>query len=102
MLVADIDDDFIMGMDLIGKYRLAYEPEQQILSFGNEKFVLSTPRAETKSVRLYACKTARNESSSEQIINVVMGNDLGSCVELVERAEESNKHLLVAKTWTML
>lgn len=28
---ADIDDHFIMGMDLIGKYRLLYNPEQQIL-----------------------------------------------------------------------
>lgn len=98
VLVADIDDDFIMGMDLIGKYGLAYDPEERILKIGNESFVLETPGGEARCVRLYASETVRIRGSSEQIINAAMGNDLGSCVGLVEPTEDSHKHLLVART----
>lgn len=66
ILVANIDG-FIMGVDLIGKYGFAYDPEQRILKIGNERFA-------------------------------TVGSNLGSCVGLVEPAEDSNKHLLVART----
>lgn len=36
VLVANIDNNIIMGMDLMGKYRLAYDPEERILKFANE------------------------------------------------------------------
>lgn len=54
VLVADIDGDLIMGMDLIRKYGLACDPEQLIPKFGNESFVLNTPGCEATNVRLFA------------------------------------------------
>lgn len=59
---------------------------------------LETPEVEATNVRLYACETTRIKSSSEQIINAIMGNDLVSCVGLNEPAENPNIHLLVGRT----
>lgn len=53
VLVADIDYDFIMGMDHIGKYGLSYDPELRTLKFGNESFAIYLPGGEVTSVGPY-------------------------------------------------
>lgn len=58
-ILLDIDDDFIMGVDLIRKYEIAYDPEQRILKFGNESVVLSTWGGQRTCVILDACEIVR-------------------------------------------
>lgn len=76
--MADIDNDFITRMKLIGQYGIAYDPEQRILSISG---------CEGTSWD-YACGTTRIKESSEQIINAWMGNELGTSIGLVESAED--------------
>lgn len=66
LYVADIDDDFIMGMDRVGKYGLVYDPKLRIIKYGNEHFVFATPEGE---VIKYAYETTRIKGSSKQIVN---------------------------------
>lgn len=70
VLVANVDDNFFMEMDLIGKHGLVYDPEQQILKFGE---------------------------AVKQVVNAVMDILLGSCVELIEPTRDSNKLEIVVR-----
>lgn len=97
VLLATIYDNFIMGIDLIGKYGFANDTGHQILKFGKENFVLLISGGEGVSVRLYTWETTRINGSSAEIINawIWIGNNIG----LVEAAEDTtNKQLLVVRT----
>lgn len=63
---------------------MVFDPEQWILKFLNESFVLSTSGGKATSVWNHQIKGGK-----EQIKYAVIGNDLGSCV--VKPAEVSNK-----------
>ena len=40
-MVADIEDDFIFGMNVIKQYSFSFDPIMNTVKFGNEEFVLS-------------------------------------------------------------
>lgn len=98
VLVADIEDDFIMGMDLISQHGLAFDPAQSLLKLGSETFVLSVNRENPAHVRLFACETTTIKGNTEQLVNAAMETDLGSCVGLVEPTKDCNKNVIVART----
>lgn len=95
VLVADIEDDFILGMDLIRQHGFAFDHNLNILKFGNEEFVLSHPRY--RPVKILATETVRVPGNSENIIVGRLEHDPGSCVGFVQQPEETNKYL-IAKT----
>lgn len=82
VLVANIDNEFIHGMDLIWRYGLAYDSGRNTLRFENEEFLLSRSK-EDPTVPIKAVETAKVPSS---IVNIVFGGldrNLGSCLGLV-------------------
>lgn len=95
VLVADIEDQFILGMDLIRQHGFAFDNELNILRFGNEEFVLSTNDAYPVKVR--AAETVIIPGSMEMIIKGKLENNPRSYVGFVEQKEISGK-CLVAKT----
>ena len=54
-LVTNIEDDFILGMDLISCYGLRVDPLEKVLRLGNEEFILNQRSIKSKPVRLIAC-----------------------------------------------
>src|SRR3978361_1159279 len=96
ILVADIEDEFILGMDLIRQYGLSFDSQLNTLRFGNEEFVLSRG-TEEPIIRIRAVKTIRVPSCTEKIILGRLEKNPGSCVGLVEQLDSTNKYL-VAKT----
>jgi len=66
-LVADIEDDFILGMDLIRQHGFSVDNKLNILKFANQEFILSKNWAE-KSVAGRAAKTVRISGNTERIV----------------------------------
>lgn len=98
VLVANIEDDFIMGMDLISQHGLTFDPTQRLLKLGSQSFVLSTNRENPTHVRLFACETTPIKGNTEQLVSAVIETDLGSCVGLVEPTKDCIKNVLIART----
>ena len=53
-LVASMEDDFILGMDLISRHGLTIDPVREVLRLGNEEFKLNQRCIEAKPPRLVA------------------------------------------------
>ncbi|KAJ3655398.1 hypothetical protein Zmor_014530 [Zophobas morio] len=53
-LVASMEDDFILGMDLISRHGLTIDPMKEVLRLGNEEFKLNQRCIEGKPARLIA------------------------------------------------
>lgn len=80
ILVTHIDNNFVVGMDFIGKYGLVCDPEQQILKFLDESFVLLIPNNKETSVKLFVYKTARINGNSEQVMNTIIDSNVWNCL----------------------
>ncbi|KAJ3659195.1 hypothetical protein Zmor_010896 [Zophobas morio] len=58
-LVAGMEDDFILGMDLISRHGLTVDPVEKVLRLGNEEFTLNQRSIESKPVRLITCQNMK-------------------------------------------
>ena len=65
-LVASMEDDFILGMDLISRHGLTIDPVRKVLRFGNEEFKLNQRCIETKPARLIAYQNCKHCDEVEQ------------------------------------
>ena len=95
-LVADIEDDFILGMDLIRQHGFSFDNKLNILKFANQEFILSKNWAE-KSIAVRAANTVRISGNTERIVYGRLEKTSGSCVGLVEPGGPSSNYL-VAKS----
>ncbi|KAJ3645617.1 hypothetical protein Zmor_023259 [Zophobas morio] len=98
VLVAEIADDFILGMDLISRYGLMIDPEQKILRFGAEEFVLGRPNVEAATVRLVVCQTTKVDGNTEVIVPARVETNPGYSLGMVQPASDSTHKLLIAST----
>ncbi|KAJ3641514.1 hypothetical protein Zmor_028019 [Zophobas morio] len=98
VLVAEIADDFILGMDLISRYGLMIDPEQKILRFGAEEFVLGRPNVEGATVRLVVCQTTKVDGNAEVIVPARVETNPGYSLGMVQPARDSTHKLLIAST----
>ncbi|KAJ3655627.1 hypothetical protein Zmor_014748 [Zophobas morio] len=69
-LVAGIEDDFILGMDLISRHGLTVDPVEKVLCFRNEEFILNHLSIESKPVILIVCQNAKVKENAETIAPV--------------------------------
>ncbi|UYV74279.1 K02A2.6-like [Cordylochernes scorpioides] len=97
VLVADIEDEFILGMDIIREHGFTFDPTQGILRLGDESFVLSTEGEKCEGVRLFACENGCVSGNCEGVIMTVTEAPLGSGVGLIEPTCDSRQNLLVAR-----
>ena len=65
-----IEDDFILGMDLISRHGLTVDPVEKVLRLGNEEFILNQCSIESKPVRLIACQYVKVKGNAKTIIPV--------------------------------
>nr|WP_253310135.1 reverse transcriptase domain-containing protein [Rickettsia endosymbiont of Ceutorhynchus assimilis] len=97
-LVADIEDDFILGMDLIGQHGFSFDPSMNILKFGNEEIVLTT-QEESDAVKILATTPVRIPGSTEKIICGKLETNPGCCVGLTRNfIGDKPERILVGKT----
>ena len=87
VLVADIEDEFILGMDLIWRYGLAFDSRRNTLRFGSEKFVLSRGK-EDPVIPIRAVEIIKVPSVAEKDGS---NRDPGSCVGLVQQPQPKSK-----------
>ncbi|KAJ3655097.1 hypothetical protein Zmor_014239 [Zophobas morio] len=66
-LVASVEDDFILGMDLISRIRLTIDPVREVLRLGNEEFKLNQRCTEAKPARLTAYQNCKHCDEVEQL-----------------------------------
>ncbi|KAJ3652222.1 hypothetical protein Zmor_018205 [Zophobas morio] len=66
VLVANMEDDFILGMDLISRRGLTIDPMKKVLRLGNEDFELNQRCIEAKPARLVAYQNCRHYDEAEQ------------------------------------
>ncbi|UYV63086.1 K02A2.6-like, partial [Cordylochernes scorpioides] len=97
VLVADIEDEFILGMDIIREHGFTFDPTQGILRLGDESFVLSTEGEKCEGVRLFACENGCVSGNCEGVIMTVAEAPLGSGVGLIEPTCDARQNLLVAR-----
>ncbi|UYV65370.1 K02A2.6-like, partial [Cordylochernes scorpioides] len=97
VLVADIEDEFILGMDIIREHGFTFDPTQGIPRLGDESFVLSTEGEKCEGVRLFACENGCVSGNCEGVIMTVAEAPLGSGVGLIEPTCDARQNLLVAR-----
>ncbi|KAJ3661497.1 hypothetical protein Zmor_005892 [Zophobas morio] len=61
-----MEDDFILGMDLISRHGLTIDSVREVLRFGNEEFKLNQRCIETKPARLIAYQNCKYCDEVEQ------------------------------------
>ncbi|UYV75275.1 K02A2.6-like [Cordylochernes scorpioides] len=98
VLVAEIDDEFILGMDILTRQDFTFDPTQGVLTLGSESFVLSKEGQKDEEVRLFACEDKHIDGNSEGVVRAVAEEPLGCCIGLAEPTDNSAKNLLVART----
>ncbi|UYV63768.1 K02A2.6-like [Cordylochernes scorpioides] len=98
VLVAEIDDEFILGMDILRRQDFTFDPTQAVLTLGSESFVLSKEGHKDEGVRLFACEDKHIDGNSEGVVRAVAEEPLGCCIGLAEPTDNSAKNLLVART----
>ena len=96
VLVADIEDEFILGMDLIRQHGFSFDNKLNVLKFGSEEFVLSQ-RNEDTAIRVLAADSVRISGNTEKIIFGRLEKNSGSRVGLVQNQDNTCKYL-VAKS----
>ena len=69
-LVANIEDDFILEIDLISCHGLTVDSVEKVLCLGNEEFFLNQRSIESKPVRLIACQNVKVRGNAETIVPV--------------------------------
>lgn len=96
VLVADIEDEFILGMDVIKQHGFTFDNKLNILKLGTEEFVLSNTIDEAP-IKVKAAKMFRISGNSEKIIFGKLEKNSGSCVGLVQHHNQNNR-LLIARS----
>ncbi|UYV84759.1 K02A2.6-like [Cordylochernes scorpioides] len=67
VLVAEIDDEFILRMDILSRQDFAFNTTQRVLTLGSEGFVLSKESHKDEGVRLFSCEDKRIDGNSEGV-----------------------------------
>ncbi|UYV74060.1 K02A2.6-like [Cordylochernes scorpioides] len=98
VLVAEIDDEFILGIDILRRQDFTFDPTQGVLTLGSESFVLSKEGQKDGGVRLFACEDKHIDGNSEGVVRAIAEEPLGCCIGLAEPTGNSAKNLLVART----
>ena len=70
VLVVGVEEDFILGMDLISCHRLIVDSVENILRLGNVDFVLNQNCIDSKPVRLTTCHNVKVIENGEIIVPV--------------------------------
>ena len=65
-LVASMEDDFILGMDLISRHGLTIDPVREVLRLGNEEFKLNQRSIEAKPASFIAYQNCKHCHEVEQ------------------------------------
>ena len=65
-LVASMEDDFILGMDLISRHGLTVDPVKEILCLGNEEFKMNQRCFEAKHVKFIPCQNCKHCDEVDQ------------------------------------
>ncbi|XP_063933413.1 uncharacterized protein LOC135145226 [Zophobas morio] len=95
-LVAGIEDDFILGMDLISRHGLTVDPVEKVLHLGNEEFILNQRCTESKPIRLIACQNVKVRGNAETIFPVRAEIKPGFALGIIQPPYTPKKNLMVA------
>jgi hypothetical protein len=77
VVVADIVDDYVLGLDVMNKFRFVLDIKNRMLQTGNEEFLLHLAIASIDQVRVIVSETVRLQKNSEQIVLAELEEDPG-------------------------
>jgi predicted aspartyl protease len=77
VVVADIVDDFILGLDVMNKFGFVLDIKNRMLQTGNEEILLHLATASIDEVRVSVSETVRLQKNSEQIVLAELEGDPG-------------------------
>ncbi|KAJ3646619.1 hypothetical protein Zmor_024198 [Zophobas morio] len=95
-LVAGIEDDFILGMDLISCHGLTIYPLEKVLPLGIEEFILNQRSIASKPVRLIACQNGKVRGNAETIVLVRAEIEPGFALGIIQSPHTLKKNLMIA------
>ena len=96
--MADIRDDFILGMDLISQHGLTIEADANVVRFGTEEFVLNNFYGKASHVKLIVSHTVKVPANSELIVPASLMFDPGYTIGLIQPIPDIKQPLLVASS----
>jgi predicted aspartyl protease len=77
VVVADIVDDFILGLDIMNKCGFVLDIKNRMLQTGNEEILLHLSTASIDEVRVIVSEKVRLQTNSEQIVLAELEGDPG-------------------------
>ena len=98
ILVADIVDDFILGLDIMEKHGFVLDLGQKTLRIDNEEITLRTSMDPLERVCLLSVETVRIPSNSEKIIWAKLEGERGGFTAGIAEPEQTEIGIIVAKT----
>ena len=63
-----MEDDFILGMDLISRHAVTIDPVREVLRLGNEEFKLNQRCIEAKPVRVIAYQNCKHNRRKKAVV----------------------------------
>jgi hypothetical protein len=77
VVVADIVDDFILGLDVMNKFGFVLDIKNRMLQTGNEEILLHLATTSNDEVRVIVSETVRLQKNSEEIVLAELEGDPG-------------------------
>ena len=81
VIMAEIIDNFILGLDVMEKYGFILDVGERVLKIGNEEFTLSTANDQFQKARRLTAQTVKIPARTEQILEAVLNIYLRANVE---------------------
>ena len=96
VLVANIEDNFILEIDLISCHGLTVDSVEKVLCLGNEEFFLNQRSIESKPVRLIACQNVQVRSNAKTIVPVRTAFKPRFTLGIIQQPHSPKKNLMIA------
>ncbi|KAJ3654724.1 hypothetical protein Zmor_013895 [Zophobas morio] len=95
-VLANIEDDFILVMDLISCHGLTIDPAEKVLGLGNEEFILNQHCIESNPARLIACQNVKVRGNAETIVPVSAEVKPRFSLSITQPPHTPKKNLMIA------
>jgi predicted aspartyl protease len=99
VVVADIVDDFILGLDVMNKFGFVLDIKNRMLQTGNEDILLHLATASIDKIRVIVSETVRLQKNSEQIVLAELEGDPGGYrTGIIDPDMTTETPIMVART----
>jgi hypothetical protein len=98
VFVAEITDEFILGLDVLRAYNASVDVGRHLLRLGQEEITLWRPGAQPNSSRLSLVGAEVIPARYERVVMARLEATLGATNVLLEPSQKSSRDVLIART----